>query len=234
MTNCFFKKRVALILALLFVLIEILMGIYVQKGETATTIVAYSSVVLAFLFVLYSFKKDYLWLFTALAMSFTLCADVFLVLVEPRKQLLAMFFFNFTQIFYALRLFSCEPLKKKKLIHLFIRLTVCLIAVISTIIVLKENLNALSIVSIIYYANLIVNVVYAFISRDFIFGVGLICFAVCDAFVGLSVLSQGLLEIKSGSFLHYIMHPGFDPVWAFYVPSQTLISISTFKRKFKI
>ena len=227
------RKRVDLAIVPLFILAEIILSIYVQIGEKYNNVVAYCSVALAFLFVIYYFKKDYLWLFTACAMIFTLCADVFLVLIEPRKQLLAMFIFNFAQIAYALRLFNSQTTKKAKIIHLIIRIFTCIVSVIATIIVLNDNLNLLSVVSIVYYSNLIINIVYAFIVRDYIFAIGLVFFAFCDAFIGLDVLSEGVLNITNQSLLYNILHPGFDPVWACYVPSQTLIALSIFQHKHK-
>lgn len=223
---------VASLLALLFVLTEIAMGIYVQIGSIQVNVVAYCSVVLAFAFVACCFAKNQLWAFTACAMANTLLADVFLVLTEPRKQLLAMILFSCTQVFYALRLFDRQSNKKSKSIHLIVRIAASAAAVIATFAVLKQQTNLLAVISIIYYANLLCNVAYAFVTRDFVFAVGLICFALCDAFVGLSVLRQDYS--LSSTLLHSRqLNLGFDPVWAFYVPSQTLIALSTLEHKLK-
>ncbi|MBR2974269.1 MAG: hypothetical protein IKC47_00800 [Clostridia bacterium] len=221
-----------LLIACLFVAVEIALGIYVQIGVYHVPVVSYCSVVLAFVFVLCCFYKSRLWLFTACAMATTLAADVFLVLTEPRKQLLAMIFFSCTQVFYALRLFDRQSNKKSKSIHLIVRIAASAAAVIATFAVLKQQTNLLSVISIIYYANLLCNVAYAFVTRDFVFAVGLICFALCDAFVGLSVLRQDY-SLNSTLLQSRQLNLGFDPVWAFYVPSQTLIALSTLVHKRK-
>lgn len=229
----FCKKRLPYLLALLFILVEIGFGFYIQLGSNNVPVVSYVSVVLAFLFVIYSFKKDFSWLFTACAMVMTLCADIFLVLADPKEQVLAMVFFNFAQIFYALRLFYSQTTKTSRIVQLVIRLSLCVFSVALTFIVLGDNVNLLSVISIFYYANLLTNLVYAFLTHDYIFGVGLICFAFCDAFIGLNVLANGIFTIPEGSFLYTLLHLGFDPVWAFYLPSQTLIALSTLRHKLK-
>ena len=218
------------LLALVFVVAEVALWGYIQLGTQISCWVRYSSVALAFVFVLYSFKKDYLWLFTACAMVMTLCADVFLVILNPIKQITAMVFFNFAQVFYALRLFTRQTGKKQRLVHLFVRVGLCAIAVVATLLVLGQTANTLAVISMIYYANLLVNIVYAFVVRDTIFAVGLIFFALCDAFVGFGVLCD-MLNAPVDSLLHKIAYPSFDAVWLFYVPSQTLIALSTLKHK---
>ena len=224
---------VASLLALLFVLTEIAMGIYVQIGSIQVNVVAYCSVVLAFAFVACCFAKNQLWAFTACAMANTLLADVFLVLTDPRKQLLAMVFFNCAQIFYALRLFYQQTSNKARVRHLTIRVVACTTLAAATLLVLRQNANTLAVISAIYYANLLCNIVYAFTVRDYTFAVGLVFFALCDAFVGLGVLCQ-MLDLPTTSALHQIAFPSkFDPVWAFYVPSQTLIALSTLEHKLK-
>ena len=228
------KQRPLLcLLAILFVLAEIAMGIYVQTGTEQINIVAYCSVALAFVFVLYCFDKSYLWLFTAAALMMTLCADVFLVLLTPRREVLAMVFFNLAQVFYALRLFCKQKTARHQTVHLLLRVVLCAAALVATKLVLKENTNLLALISIVYYANLICNVVWAFIVKDTMFAVGLIFFALCDAFVGLGVLCN-MLNVSQTSLLYKLAFPAkVDPVWLFYVPSQTLIALSTLPNKLK-
>ena len=224
---------VASLLALLFILTEIALGIYVQVGAIQINVVAYCSVALAFVFVLYCFDKNPLWLFTACALLMTLCADVFLVLLTPRKEVIAMVFFNLAQLLYALRLLYQQKKGTARNKHLLIRLTSCIVSAVLTWIVLGQNCNTLAVISMIYYANLLCNIVCAFIVKDSLFAVGLILFACCDAFVGLGVLCN-MLDVSSTSLLHKLAFPPkVDPVWLFYVPSQTLIALSTLPNKLK-
>ena len=87
--------------------------------------------------------------------------------------------------------------------------------------------DAVAIVSMFYYANLLVNIVFAFCQPHVtrLLAIGLTLFILCDTLIGLSCL-DAYVAISEDSFIWKLIHPGFDLAWAFYLPSQTLIALS--------
>jgi hypothetical protein len=163
----------------------------------------------------------------------TVCADIFLVVLNPRIQLPAMFFFSITQICYFLRIYFNEDLKTRRL-HIIIRLIVIVIALSTTALVLKDKTDFLSLISLFYYANLIMNIVFSFIcqKKSILFSLGLILFACCDLLVGFNIMSGAYIDLNPGTFFYFLAHPGFNLAWIFYVPSQVLIAVSnTFSKE---
>ena len=141
-----------------------------------------------------------------------------------------MCFFVGTQTCYFIRLFINQT-KKERLIHIIVRLCFSAFAVILTALVLKENTNFLSLISLFYYANLIVNIVFAFIQVKVspIFAIGLLLFSFCDIFVGLSLIGD-FISLSQNSIIHQINAIPLNMAWLFYVPSQTLLALSTIKK----
>lgn len=212
-----------------FIFLELILGIFVQTTSgILNTIVSYLAIFLSFIYSLMIYLKNKSNTYITLGLLFTLFADIFLVILNPIKQLPAMICFNITQIMYSIRIFKDQN-KKEQIIHLIIKSTICIISIILTIFVLKEKTDLLSIVSIIYYANLITNIIFSFIkeNKNLLFSIGLILFACCDAIIGLSVLSDAYLNINN-AFINFLLHPGFNLAWLFYVPSQTLLALSTY------
>lgn len=217
------------ILAIIFIVVELVLCVLVQLlSGTLNTIVSFSSIVIAFLFPLLFIKKSANYIYTQIGLLCTVFADLFLVVIQPMYQIPAMFFFSITQICYFLKIYNSQKSQKIRLIHLITRSIVIVIAIIMTIIVLKDKTNFLSIISIFYYANLIINIIFSFITnkKSIIFSIGLILFACCDLLIGMSVLNESYVKIPENSLLYFLVNPGFNLAWLFYVPSQTLIALS--------
>lgn len=217
-----------------FILIEIILGILIQiTNGTINTIFSYGAIVLAFLTTLLFINRDKVYILTLVGLLFTCLADLLLVVIEPIHQIPAMIFFSITQICYFLRIYLNHQTSKEKIIHLSIRLILILTAIILTIIVLENNTDLLSIISLFYYANLVSNVIFSLtqLKRSKTFAVGLLCFMVCDLFIGLSILESNYLAIDKTSFLYLLCNPGFNIAWIFYVPSFTLIALSCINKK---
>ena len=108
-----------------------------------------------------------------------------------------------------------------------------MIAIVITIIVLKEKTDALSLISLFYYANLIMNIVFAFMQtkKSTIFAIGLLLFAMCDFFIGLSVMADSYLQLSAENLLYKLNDLDFNFAWLFYVPSQACIALSLLKEK---
>ena len=97
-----------------------------------------------------------------------------------------------------------------------------------TAVVLKENANFLSLISMFYFANLAANIVFSFMQFKLnpLFPIGLTLFSFCDILIGLEMLDN-FMTIPETSFINKINDVQINLAWAFYVPSQTLISLSS-------
>ena len=148
-------------------------------------------------------------------------------------QLPAMIFFSITQICYFLRLYLNQANSHNKRLHLIFRALSIVVALTLTIIVLKDKTDALSLVSLFYYANLIFNIIIAFaqFKKCPVLAIGLLLFLMCDTVIGLNIMANSYISDAKDSLIYRILNPGFNLAWIFYVPSQTLIAISLLKKK---
>jgi hypothetical protein len=214
---------------LIFIVFEIILMILVQlTSGVMNTVVSFTSVVCAFIYgVLYLNKHNIL---IIIGLFTTVCADIFLVVIEPMKQNIAMTFFSITQIAYFVYICNSQT-KRQQRIHFIIRGMVVALSLIIMIIVLKDKTDFLSSISIFYYANLISNIIFAFTikNKNILLIIGLILFACCDFVIGISIMGESYLSLKEGTLLYFIANPGFNLAWIFYVPSQTLIALSVKK-----
>lgn len=226
------KTHLKLPFAIGFLICELVLGVLVQvlhgKGVVFSS---FACVVLACAFVILFFEKSFDYYFTQAGLVFTVLADLFLVVIHPMKQLPAMIFFSFTQICYFLRLYLMQKEKKRKG-FLVLRSVCVILALLLTVLVLKDKTDALSLVSLFYYANLIVNIIVAFseFKKAPLFAIGLLLFLMCDTMVGLEVMANSYIDIGEG-FIYNLLSLDVNIAWIFYVPSQALISLSLVKFK---
>ena len=211
------KTKKSWVIPLSFVVIQmILYTVILTSGGKLQVWSEYASIVLCFLFALLHFKDG----FIIAGLAMTLCADYCLVICDPMQQLWGMVFFLGAQIFYAVTLSRGKTL-------LYIRLGLILAAEAVTILVLGKNTDALALVSLCYYANLIMNIVCAFARwrEHKSMAIALVLFLLCDTVIGLQVMGGMYLPIGDGSLLSRILYPGFDLAWFFYLPSQVLLAL---------
>lgn len=188
------------------------------------------SICLSALFLVLSFGKTKSYLFMQIGLVCTVIADIFLVVIDPMMRLSGMIFFSVTQICYFLRLFFEAENEKEKKLHLILRAVLIVIVLTLTIIVLKEKTDVLSLISMFYYTNLAVNIIFAFVhfKKSPALAIGLLLFLLCDTIIGLDVMNRSYL---SGEVLEAIntFISGANWAWIFYVPSQALIAASLIK-----
>lgn len=216
------------IVAAAFYLAEAVLGLLLQISDDGmlTRLFSYGCVLLACAFCLLFVSASHTYLLTQAALLCTVGADWFLVMREPREQLFAMCFFLCAQLAYFLRLYLCDPLRGRRTVHLILRAAVTVAAILLTSSVLGTRADAVAIVSVIYYAHLLLNIVFAFLIEGVsFFSVGLVLFALCDALIGIACIDP-YLPLPVDSPWRMLLHPGFDLAWAFYVPSQALIASS--------
>lgn len=223
------NKKYTLIFSLVFIIIEITLSTFIQlTSGNINTVLSFFAIVLACIFPLLFMNKGKKYIYTQIGLICTVLADLFLVVIKPMYQIPAMCFFSITQICYFLRIYLNQTKDKEKLYHIIIRVISIIIVLLITIIVLKDKTDLLSLISMFYYTNLVINIIYAFIDykTSLILAIGLLLFACCDLLIGLDILDSTYLEIKEGSLLYFLCNLGFNLAWVFYVPSQTLIALS--------
>ena len=218
----------------LYVCVQTALGIALQvsDGRVINTC-QFGAIILACLCCAVLAERSREYAFTQIALVCTVCADYFLVWSQPIKQLPAMLFFLCAQTAYAARLYLLAG-KTERRVQLISRVALCAAIVGVTLVVLGQNADALAIVSMLYYAQLTLNVVFAFAkfrSRA-VLAIGFLLFLLCDTVIGLDLIN-GYLPIPPDALLYKIIRPGFNLAWVFYLPSQVLLSLSLLTNKFK-
>lgn len=205
-----------------FLIAEAILYYFILTAGGQTLVVtSYLSIVLCFVFALQGMKGNP-WIVAGLAC--TVGADFCLVICDPIQRLWGMLFFLGAQTFYAIHLHRSKPNRAL----LLIRICLSAVAVIIAVVVLKDNTDPLALVSICYYANLIMNTVTAFTQwhKNKLLPIGFVLFILCDTIIGLQVASTGYLPIAEGSLMYNLIFSGFNAAWMFYLPSQVLITLS--------
>ncbi len=230
------KNKKALLAAILpFISVEITLGILLQIiSGRASEIIEYSAILLACLFCLLFAERSSSYILTQAALICTVCADYFLVYSEEMRQLPAMLFFSVTQICYFLRIYFEDGNANRKKAHLICRAALSAATILLTAAVLGKKTDAVALVSMFYYANLILNAIFACVEfkKNPIFAIGLLLFILCDTVIGLSMI-DAYIPLSPESAIYKIIHPGFNLAWVFYVPSQTLLAISLLPERTK-
>lgn len=209
-----------------FIIVEALLyALILTTGGKLLVWSEYISIILCFLFALLSFKDPMM----IGGLAFTVCADFCLVMSLPIQQLWGMVFFMIAQTFYAVMLHSQRLPKSLLTLRLILTVAVEIVAVL----ILGENTDALALVSMCYYVNLVMNMVCAFarFKHNRLLAFGFVLFILCDTVIGLQVAAGGYLPIPEGSFIHNIIFSGFHLSWFFYLPSQVLLALSARKKR---
>ena len=226
------NKRVILIFSVIFLVLECIIGVLIHTAQGSIDInLRYLSVILACGFFIIFANRSHCYIFTQVGLICTVCADYFLVYLTDIKQLPAMIFFSVTQIVYFLRLYFDDTNATRRKWHVIIRASAAVIVLSLTAVVLGKSCDAVALVSMFYYANLALNLTFAFadFKNNRIFAIGILCFILCDTVIGLSFVSS-YLPMNESSFIYKIIYPGFDLAWVFYLPSQALIAVSLLKK----
>ncbi|MBR6782437.1 MAG: hypothetical protein IKM33_04495 [Clostridia bacterium] len=222
------RRKPALLLSVsLFFTAETILGILFQTGFGNGAHLRYATVVLACLFCVLFAERTWDYLLTQLALVATVCADFFLVLPPAPNQLPGMLFFSVAQLSYAACLALSERRPRLLRAQLWLRGILSVVALAATVAVLGKRTDAIALVSVFYYANLILNLIFAWtqLPRRSLMAAGLTLFLCCDTVIGLAFL-DGYLPISQAFVVYRIIYPGFDLAWAFYLPSQMLLAVS--------
>ena len=218
------KLKCGLISTFIAFEIACLLIILLAHGKIVTAF-SFLSTSTAFLFSMLFLsisKKEYL---IQVGLFFTMIADIFLVLISPRNQAIAMTSFSITQLAYFIKILLQHKNKTIKLIHILTRCVAIIGTILTTILILKEKTDYISLISMFYYANLILNTIFAFINikKNPLLAIGLTFFLLCDTIIGIRECSS---YINIPESFYQIAHSSFNWAWLFYVISQTLIALS--------
>ena len=230
------NRRLLIGAAALYVTAEAVLGVLVQTTSgRACAIISYSCIILNMIFALILTTGKAKSTLTSLGLLFTLFADYFLVYSEDAVMLPAMCFFNLTQLAYAVRIFLSVGSRRERIVQLSVRAAVMILGATLPVIVLGKGADALSVISIMYFANLLLNAVLACVGfkRSPFLAIGLLLFIGCDLFVGFGALHM-YFTITEGSLLHALAYPAINVAWLFYVPSQALRTLSVLKSKLEL
>ncbi len=206
-----------------FLLLEMILYCIIHTASGTTVVVAmFSSIVLCFVYALARGVKCAPLIVGALAC--TVCADFFLVVCEPIEQLWGMVFFLGAQILYAIHLHRAD----RGRVLLLVRVGLVAAAVVAALGVLRERTDALALVSMAYYANLIANILVSArrIKTAPLLFIGFVLFILCDTVIGLQVAADAYLPIAEGMWLHRLLFASFNLAWVFYLPSQVCLALS--------
>lgn len=209
----------------MFIALELIFFPLIQllpaRGSAAFS---YASIVCVFLYALLTLCTGRDKHLIRLGIFFTLCADYFLVLAYDR-QLEGVLCFICVQACYFLYLYRVETRACVRRANVVSRILLSFALITVAYIVLGEDTDALAIASVIYYGNLLANIIFAFLryQEEKIFAIGLVLFAMCDLCIGLDVLFDSYLQLDVAGSLFYSKHHNLP--WVFYQPSQLLIGI---------
>ena len=229
------RNKIIFPAAVLFVLAECVSGVLAQCTDGLVwSASSFSSIVLVAVFFLLFMEATPSYIFTQLALVFTVAADYFLVLHNAKQKLAAMLCFSFVQIFYFARIHLELRSGKLRKIHIGVRIFVLLVTFGVTLFVLGKSADALAVISMLYYAMLLMNIVFSFMLKPHFsaLSVGLLLFILCDTFVGLGFI-ENYFRVEKGSLLYFLANPPLNMAWIFYTPSQTLLGLSLFRQRLK-
>ena len=216
----------------IFVILQIFL--FILMKTVAYSFFAYICVITACLFCILLADKSQPYLFTKIGLITTVIADFFLVLLPVQLRVPGMIFFCGTQFAYFLRIYSEDNHRIRKICHLILRIVISVLSVILAYVVLESRLDILSLLSVFYFANLILNLIFSFLhlKKQKTLAIAFSFFILSDTLIGFDNLSSYLL-IQRGSVIYFIVRNCGGWVMPLYLIAQTLIALSLLARNKK-
>ncbi len=221
------NKKTYLAITISFIAIEfILLMLILFAPNSAYS--CYAAIVLVLIYSLLFKPENKKIILTQIALAFTLLSDTFLVGIFPTIQWLSMSSFFIVQSLYFARLLLNVQSKKYIYLNLALRIALIAISLLVGYLVLKDKFDYVSGISLAYFVSLIHNIVLActMFKKSPMFAIGLILFILCDIVVGFNSAIGVYISVPETSIIYKIAFAPFNLAWTFYVPSQTLISLS--------
>lgn len=226
MQKTLYEKITGVALAAFITLELLLLPLIQLTPADVSTVSSYFAIaaVTVFAALCYRTEKDKRYIILGIAL--TLVADTFLLLCDD-AELYGVLSFIMVQAAYAVYLAKREMRSSVRRVSIFLRVALSLILVGVAFAVLGKNTDPLSVASVVYYGNLVINTALAFLlgRSERVFSVGLLLFCMCDLSIGLETLFDVYLNSDALDFFYgkYLNLP-----WLFYQPSQILIAISVY------
>lgn len=208
-----------------------------QPYESVESIVLkYLSIILCLIcatVMLFKYYRNKDAVLVVVALIFTAISDLFILVLDecfdqnglfPLQYNIGLFTFMIAHCIYLYRLYADRI--KKIWITLVVRAV--LIAILAGVVCGLSGFNLLVFEACFYIVILGGNVVDGFIickrsRKNLLFAIGLLCFLLCDIFVGLQNADMLGIDIRSA----YRIITNF--IWIFYVPAQVLFVLSISK-----
>lgn len=165
--------------------------------------IKYLGIILCFVYAIYNKKK-----YRTLAMGFTLVADLFLLVLNHYYEI-GVSSFIIVQLTYFYFLGNID----KAYFNMFLYIRGLIIISGTIILIMFNSMSVLNELVLIYFSNLLLNAIQAWLSRSYVLAIGLSLFVCCDICVGLFNINA------ANSVAAFLM-------WFFYLPSQVLIVLS--------
>ena len=229
-------KKTLFLLTTDFILLELIFAFLMHNVKGAFSVFSYIYIATAAIFCFLFKEKANDYLFTQLGLICTMGADFFLVLLPNQERLPGMIFFSFVQIFYFLRLYTSDTNKTRKTVHLILRIVGSVAIVAVTLLVLGLNADPVAVISMFYYVNLLLSVIFAFLDFENtgVFALGLLCFIISDTVIGFNEIDKYFIETPMvREVIMHIKRSKIDLVYGFYLPSQALIAMGPAYKLFK-
>jgi len=218
------KKTVVLFIFLLFEL-YCLFDIFFHLSMIPTPFIQYSAIVFCVVFALWIDRHDIETRWIRIGLLFTLAADTLLVLIGS-FQTLATLIFIFVQLSYAFRVHQNQSISLK--FNLLIRFVIILASELFIFWLIKSAFDFLVFLSVFYIVNLFINGIFASIKNyNWLFMLGLWLLLACDILIGLSNAGP-YWTFNPQSLIYRMLHWPFNLAWAFYIPSQVLLTLSIY------
>lgn len=196
-----------------------------------THVLSYSAVALSFFFALSLVEIEADTLLTIGGLFFTCIADIFLVLLHKEGDTLAMCIFLCAQICYAGRTWLLAKNKGEKWVQVGVRVALSIAGGLITWLVLREKTQAVFVISVVYYVNLLCSIVFSFLhfgyARAKFMAFGFLSFAFCDLSIGFDFLVD-IFSLPPTHFIPKLLNANVPFVHLFYPPSQALIGASVY------
>lgn len=229
------KKLIKLILTIVFLIAQLTFYIIILIGKFEPIGHIYYTVILFnFLYSLLWITNKDKWLIH-LGLFFTCFADFCLAfqLHGFYNQELGVTFFLVVQLCYFAYILLHNDKKFWKA-HIITRLALTIIGLVLPIILIPvinpgSKADYLSIITCVYLANFVCNIVYAFFNfkKDKLLPIALILFLLCDLTTGLIAAQDVYITIPASSLIYKIVFTDFDFTWMWYLPSQVLLVVIT-------
>lgn len=195
-------------------------------------IVYYGAIVFCLLYSLTLFSRENHSLLQYGAFFFTVVADYFLILREGEYKTAAMLVFLIAQIIYGVRTMLYASGRREGNINIALRIALSIAGALSVYILLGRAAEPLFALSLAYYVNLLISIVFAYIHfKDSLsaklLAIGLTLFALCDIAIGFDFLVK-IFSLTEGNIIYEITRMKIPLTFVFYIPSQILLTASIF------